>query len=143
MPHSQTFQFTSESFDYQSDLPSDCNAGNRFYGKDVAEFLVAALTTKGLRADLVDEDWGWLVYSLRESAPEFEVAIYNLSAHSEGGRPGTNHWGLWVRAYERRKLLGLLTKRAEIAVPPLVSKAIEQALSAVGVTLEPWVDGPQ
>jgi hypothetical protein len=142
MPLSRAVQFTSERFDYKSELPADWNAGNRFYGRDVAEFLVSALATKKLCAEFLDEDWGWLVFSARGSAPEFEVAIYNLSEHSEGGRPGTNQWGLWMRAYERRKILGLLPKRVEVAVPALVHNAIEQALSATGATPEPWADAP-
>ena len=143
MPLSHSVQFTSERFDYQSELPDDYNAGNRFYGKDVAEFLVSAMATKSLKTDLIDEDWGWLVFTLKGSTPEFEVAIYNLSEHGEGSRPGTNQWGLWVRSYERRNLLGLLPRQTEVAVPSLVSEAIEQAISAAGATPEPWADGPQ
>ena len=81
--------------------------------------------------------------SLKGSTPEFEVAVYNLSEHSEGGRPGTNKWGLWVRSYERRKWLGLLPKRNEVAVPALVSDAIDQAVRAADATPEPWADGPE
>lgn len=143
MPLSYSVQFTSERFDYCSELPDDYNAGNRFYGRDVAEFIASALTTKGLKTDFLDEDWGWLVFSQKGSTLEFEIAIYNLSEHSEGGRPGTNKWGLWVRSYERRRLLGLLPKKTEVAVPTVVSEAIHQAVSAAGATPEPWVDGPQ
>jgi len=140
---SLSVQFTSERFDYQSELPDGYNAGNRFYGKDVAEFLVSALENKNLRTDFLDEDWGWLVFSVKGSVPEFEVAIYNLSEHSEGGRPGTNQWGLWVRAYERRKFLGVLPKKTEVTVPSLVSDAVEQAVCTAGATTKPWADGPQ
>lgn len=143
MPLSLSLKFTTEQFDYQSDLSADYNAGNRFYGKDVAEFLVAALSAKDLKADFLDEDWGWLVFSLKGSTPEFEIAIYNLSEHSEGGRPGTNQWGLWIRSYERRKILGLLPKRTEIAVPSQVTETIEQAIIAVGAKPETWVDEPE
>ena len=110
MPLSHSVKFASDRFDYQSNLPADYNAGNRFYGKDVAEFLVSALATKELKADFLDEDWGWLVFSLRGSAPEFEVAIYNLSEHNEGGRPGANQWGLTtVRLKaEQNQLLGVV-----------------------------------
>jgi hypothetical protein len=142
MPPCHSIQFRSERFDYKSELPEDYNAGNRFYGKDLAQFITSELTNKGLKTDFLDEDWGWLVFSLRGSAPEFEIAIYNISEHSEGGRPGTNDWGLWVRSYERRKILGLLPKKTEVAVPALVVEAIAQAISAAGATVEPWPDGP-
>ncbi len=143
MPHSHAIQFKSERFDYRSELPYEINAGNRFYGKDLAEFIAAEFTRRGLPADFLDEDWGWLVFSQKGSAPEFEVAIYNLSEHSEGGRPGTNEWGLWARAYVRSKLLGLVPRRTEVAVPDRVSEALSQAVRAAGSEPEPWADGPQ
>jgi hypothetical protein len=143
MPLSQSVQFTSERFDYSSELPTDYNAGNRFYGKDVAEFISAELTRSGLQTHFLDEDWGWLIFSLRGTTPEFEVAIYNLSEHSEGGRPGTNQWRLWVRSYERRKLFGLLPKKTEVAVPPRIVNAIAQAVSAAGAVPQPCKDGPE
>lgn len=117
MPQSASIKFKTERFDYQSQLPEHYNAGNRFYGKDVAEFLAENLTQQGLRADVLDEDWGWLVFSVKNNSPEFEVAVYNLAEHGEGDRPGEPEWGLWARAYERRKILGLLPKRSLVAVP--------------------------
>lgn len=139
---SASIKFESERFDYESELPEDDNAGNRFYGKDLAEFLVGVLSTHGLRADYFDEDWGWLVSSLRGQSPEFEVAIYNLAEHGEGGRPGVGEWGLWIRAYERRKIFGLLPKRAAVAVPPRVIAAVEAAVREAGAEPSAWSDGP-
>jgi hypothetical protein len=142
MQQSTDIRFKSERFDYQSQLPEEYNAGNRFYGKDVAEFLADSLTRQGVRADILDEDWGWLVFSEKHSAAEFEVAIYNLAEHGEGGRPGIPEWGLCVHAYERKKLLGLLPKRAPIAVPPTVLSAIHAAIRAAGSEPMHWEDGP-
>lgn len=112
-PHNQrqvplTLRFQSNRFDFTSELPADCNAGNRFYGGDVAEFLAKELTARGFRADFLDEDWGWFVFHARGSGHDFEIAIYNLAEHGEGGRPDVNEWGLWIRAYERGKTLGLI-----------------------------------
>ena len=143
MPLSQSIQFKSERFDYKSELPVDSNAGNRFYGSDVAEFLASELTARGLKADFLDEDWGWLVFSHKGSEPEFEVAIYNLSEHSEGGRPGTNEWGLWVRSYMRGKRFGLIPKRTEVAVSVRLADAVAQAITAAGAVPEPWRGGPE
>jgi hypothetical protein len=142
MPLSSSIKFKTERFDYASQLPEDHNAGNRFYGKDVAEFLSGSLTKQGLRADFLDEDWGWLVFSAKNSSPEFEVAIYNLAEHGEGDRPGVPEWGLWVRVYERKKLLGLLRKKSLIAVPPTVLSAILAAVRAAGSEPTPWENGP-
>ncbi len=137
-----TLQFKSERFDYRSELPEEYNAGNRFYGRDVAEFLASHLTAHGLRANFLDEDWGWLVSSQRGETPVFEVAIYNLADHGEGGRPGVGEWGLCIRAVEIRKLLGLVPRPTPVAVPATVLAAVETAVRAAGSEPAPWPDGP-
>jgi hypothetical protein len=142
MPLSIALSFTSERFDYQSDLPEDYNAGNRFYGKDVAEFLAERLSESGFQSDYMDEDWGWLVFSARGTTPDFEVAVYNLTENEESNQPGTNTWGLWIREYTQKKLLGLLPKRVEVPVTAAVHAAITQAFALGGASLEPWDDGP-
>lgn len=134
--------FKSERFDYSSDLPADHNAGNRFYGKDVAEFLAGELSRQGFDADCMDEDWGWLVFSAKGVLPEFEVAVYNLAEHGEGGRPGVGEWGLWIRSHERKKLLGLLPRRVEVEVPARLLAAVRTAVRAAGAEPEPWTQGP-
>ncbi len=104
MDQLRVLSFESERFDYRSELPDGYNAGNRFYGKDVAEYLADALTSRGFPSGYLDEDWGWLVFATRD-AKEVETAIYNLSEHREGGRPGANCWGLWVPQHGRKKVL--------------------------------------
>lgn len=142
MTSSVSLQFKSERFDYASDLPAEYNAGNRFYGKDVAAFLAEELSKQGFRAGYLDEDWGWLVLSTKDATQEFEVAIYNLAEHGEGSRPGIGEWGLWVRSYERKKLLGLLPKRSEVNVPAKLLAAIEEAVQSTGAEPKVWTDGP-
>jgi hypothetical protein len=134
--------FKSEQFDYTSTLPEEYNAGNRFYGRDVAEHLVGQLNEQRLLSDYLDEDWGWLVFSQRGSSPEFEIAIYNLAEHGEGSRPGVGEWGLWIRSYERRKLLGLLPRKTAVTVPAVLLSAVEAAVRAAGAEPAPWRDGP-
>jgi hypothetical protein len=143
MPLSSSLRFKSERFDYSSDLPAEYNAGNRFYGRDVAQFLSADLTRRGFTATFLDEDWGWLVTSTRDGAHIFEVAIYNLAGHGEGGRPGVGEWGLWVRAYEKVRVLGLFSKHREVSVPAELLTAVEQSIGAAGATPEPWDDTPE
>lgn len=98
-------KFTSARFDHQSELPEEYNAGNRCYGRDVAEFVASPMTAQGLKAALHDEDWGWLVLSAKGVDPEFDIAVCNMA--DENGR-ATPEWGLRVHCFERRKLLGLL-----------------------------------
>lgn len=142
MASSLSLRFQSDRFDFSSELPEAYNAGNRFYGRDVAEFLAKELTSRGYPADFLDEDWGWLVFSVRGSEHDFEVAIYNLAEHGEGGRPGVSEWGLWIRAYERGKVLGFIPKRKEAAVPGGLEAAIRAALVSIGASPSPWDDGP-
>ena len=142
MPPSVAIRFASERFDYRSELPATANAGNRFYGADVAAFLTDQLAEQGLAATFLDEDWGWLVLSARGAPVDFEVAVYNLAEHGEGGRPGVGDWGLWVRAYERRRRLGVLPMRAEVAVPAALRAAVERAVRAAGAEPRAWDDGP-
>lgn len=139
---SLSLRFHSDRFDFTSDLPEEYNAGNRFYGRDVAEFLTKELTARGFSADFTDEDEGWLAFSVRGSGHDFEVAVYNLAEHGEGGRPGVNEWGLWIRAYEKVKALGFLSRRKEVAVPRDLEAAFRGALKSIGAAPAPWEDGP-
>jgi hypothetical protein len=63
--HAVWFAFTSDRFDHSSELPPEANAGNRFYGRDVASFVTAGLTERGLDASFFDEDWGWQAHGRR------------------------------------------------------------------------------
>ncbi len=130
-------KFKSEQFDFQSELPEEYNAGNRFYGKDLAEYLTNSFLASGLVADFLDEDWGWLVLGLIGEDLHFDVAIYNLLDDSE--QP-SNEWGLWVHAYGKGKILGFIPKRVEIAVPQFVVDVINMAIKSVAYDIGDWDD---
>lgn len=53
MSLSTSLSFKTERFDYKSELPENINAGNRFYGKDVAEFIVQQLWLSGAEGRLL------------------------------------------------------------------------------------------
>jgi len=142
MSLSTSISFKTERFDYQSELPEASNAGNQFYGKDVAEFIVQQLGSVGLKADYLDEDWGWLVFSMKGQVPIFQVAIYNLAEHRGATERGIPEWGLWIQAYETRKVLGIMSKRHEVSVPTEVRKAIESAVRAAGAMPVAWEGNP-
>lgn len=142
MPHSLSLRFTTERFDYRGELPETFNAGNRFYGRDVAEWLAGGLSGAGFPAIFLDEDWGWLVTAAAGAEAPFEIAVYNLAEHGEGGRPGIGEWGLVVRAYERRKWLGFLAKNVEVTMPGALGGAVRSVFAAAGIALEPWANGP-
>lgn len=142
MASSLSLRFDSEHFDYQSELPADYNAGNRFYGKDVAEFLCEALRAAKQDASVYDEDWGWVVNYLTADRTIVEVAIYNLSEHREGGRSGAPAWGLGVSEFEKKKLLGLIPKTSPVAVSAAVRRALEEIFKTRAIVLEEWLEGP-
>lgn len=137
-----SLQFHSERFDHSSDLPAHYNAGNRFYGADVAQFIAAGLNAGGHEAAALDEDWGWLVSCRFDATSILEVAIYNLSEHREGGRPGAPQWGLWLRAHRKKKILGFLPRSVEVDVTAAQAAVLRDIFAATGIVLEPWSDGP-
>lgn len=134
--------FESQKFDFTSDLPGQYNAGNRFYGRDLAQFLCERRRARGCEADFLDEDWGWLILGSIAPSAGFEVAVYSLNEPGEGSRPGAHEWGLWMRAFRRGKLLGFLPKKEKIAVPPAVEAAVMDAIREIGASPRAWTEGP-
>ncbi len=141
-PLDRALSFKTEKFDFTSDLPKAYNAGNRFHGRDAAEYFSEKLSASGLPADFLDEDWGWLILGQAAPSTWFEIAVGNLNEHGEGGRPGAPEWGLWIRAFHRTKLLGLLPRKVEVGVPPLVEAAVRAAIVQLGASPQDWPDGP-
>jgi hypothetical protein len=69
--------FTSDQFKRSGPLPQHINAGNQFYGQDLAQFFCQKLPQWPL--DYLDEDWGWLVFTTRDALPQdecHEICIY-------------------------------------------------------------------
>jgi hypothetical protein len=95
----RVISFKTEQFEFKSNLPDEYNAGNRFYGRDAAEYFAEKLSAGGFAAECLDEDWGWLILGQAAPATHFEIAVYNINEHGEGGRPGAPEWGLWLRAF--------------------------------------------
>ena len=75
--HAMWFGFTSDHFDHSSDLPPEANAGNRFYGRDVASFISAGLTERGIDASFFDEDWGWQAHGNLADESVLEISVYH------------------------------------------------------------------
>lgn len=136
--HNRSLRFRTERFEYQAELPEDANAGNRFYGADVAEFLAQGLSDGGLGMDYLDEDWGWSVFGKTDDGLFLEIAIYQLSEDGTPGESGTNEWGLWLRAHEKTKWLGLFTRTREVEVPPAFADRLRALLAGAGIEARPW-----
>ena len=131
------FKFSTEMFDYKGEIPVEANAGNRFYGRDVAEFLCDHLARDGLELGYIDEDWGWLVTGTMSGKKSLDVAIYNHGVGDVMHAPpvATNTWSLLVEMFESRKLLGFIPKRHAIACEPWLLQLLEMALTIEGIHL--------
>jgi hypothetical protein len=99
--YAQWLEVTSDRFDHTSELPADANAGNRFYGRDIAEFVSSGLSARAVDARVAEEDWGWLVLARPRERTILEIAVY----HNLDDEPGKeDSWNLMVRRRERRLL---------------------------------------
>ena len=133
-----SLRFDSTRFDFDGPLPASANAGNRFYGADVAAFIADGLTAQGHAAGVVEEDWGWLVSCAMAADSHLDIAIYNLNDHGEGGRPGAPAWGLWLRAHAAGKRFGFLPVNKEVATPAAWAETLTAIFATQGIVLEPW-----
>ena len=132
--HAVWFELTSDRFDHSSELPPDANAGNRFYGRDVAELVSNGLALRGYEASFLDEDWGWQAHGRRPDGSVLEVSVY----HNPEEDPATeDDWALLVRLLRKERFLGVLSRFGETEVDPDAIAALEDVFGDVGVELRP------
>jgi hypothetical protein len=121
------FAFTSDRFDHSSELPEDANAGNQFYGRDVAEFIAGGLNQRGLDASFLDEDWGWQVHAKRPDGSVLEISIYN-NIDEEPAQ--ADDWELMVRLLQKGRL-----RSREVEVDDEAISALEDVFRNDGIEL--------
>jgi hypothetical protein len=130
--HAAWFAFTSDRFDHTSELPLEANAGNRFYGRDVADFIAAGLTERGLDASFLDEDWGWQVHRKRPDESVLEVSIY----HNPDEDPARDDdWALMMRSLRKGRMLGVVPRFQETEIDPDAIATLEDVFRQAGITL--------
>ena len=133
--HAAWLEFTSDRFDHTSELPDDANAGNRFYGRDVAEFIAAGLGQRGLDASFIDEDWGWQVHAARDDGSVFEISIY----HNPDDDPAReDDWALMLRSLRR---LGMFSRFREVPVDDAETAALDDVFDEIDAPLRRTVAG--
>ena len=129
--HAAWFAFTSDRFDHSSELPPEANAGNRFYGRDVASFVAEGLSKRGLDTSFLDEDWGWQAHAKRPDGSVLEISIY----HNPDEDPAAeDDWALMVRALRTRRKLGISHLR-ETEVDADAVAALEDLFRETGIVL--------
>jgi len=130
--HAVWFELTSDRFDHSSELPPDANAGNRFYGRDVAELVSDGLAARGFEASFLDEDWGWQTHGRRPDGSVLEVSVYH---NPEEDPESADDWALLVRLLRKEPFLGVLSRFGETEVDREAIAALEDVFRAVGVEL--------
>ena len=128
MPY--VIRFTSESFNYSDPIPQDANAGNQFYGRDLAEYLDSCLRQVGHAIKIVDEDWGWLVTNRGGGSASFDICLNNGLNGSDSNQSGngSNGWTARIFAFQRKKMLGLIPTRRQVEPDLDFCKSIERFL---------------
>ena len=130
--HAVWFAFTSDRFDHTSELPPDANAGNRFYGRDVAEFLSAKLAEHDCDASFLDEDWGWQAHAKRADGSVLEISVY----HNPEEEPETeDEWALMVRSLKRERTLGVIPRFRESDVDLNAIQTLEDVFRKADIPL--------
>lgn len=127
--HATWFAFTSDRFDRSSELPSEANAGNQFYGRDVAELVAEGLTARGFDASFLDEDRGWQTHAARPDGTVLEVSVYH-----DPDEVGEDEWALLVRLLRKERKLGIARFR-EIEVDADAVAALEDVFREAGIAL--------
>jgi hypothetical protein len=135
-------RFDSGRYDNRSGLPAIAHPGSRCLGRDVAEWLAAALRGAGLGCEVVDADRHWRVESRGGRTLRFEIAVHDLADRGGMGRAGIGAWGLVVACREPRSLLGLPLGLRAIAVPAELRTVIEGAIREAGAEPRRWDDPP-
>jgi hypothetical protein len=129
--HAAWFAFTSERFDHSSELPPEANAGNRLYGRDVAEFVAAGLAARELDSSSFDEDWGWQAHAKRPDDSVLEVSVY----HNPEEDPATaDEWALMLRLLRKERKLGI-TRFRETELDAEAFTVLEDVFRGAGIEL--------
>jgi hypothetical protein len=129
--------FRSEEFKYTGEVRESANAGNRFYGEDIAQYLQECLEREGYESGFLDEDWGWLVSAWNEKEIFFNISVGNIQADLEsGGKPtGTNEWAAYVEARRKTKRLGFIPWNQSVSPDINFCRLVEKCLLARNVEI--------
>jgi hypothetical protein len=133
------YTFTAAEFDHSSDLPARYNAGNRFYGRDVAEFVSDGLNSRGIQSSVFDEDFGWMVHAPLPEDGVFEIAVYH---NPEGEAGGQSDWALLVRAVSKKKWLGVIPRVEERELDPKDVATLEDVFRQAEIDLQRQAEQP-
>lgn len=128
-----TIEFVTERFDYRGELPEDANAGNRFYGRDVGEFLCRELEKAGVKAEFLDEDWGWLVLGKHNEIEPVEIAVYHWGGvEPEDKATASGTWRLRVNSWTEKPYLIFMKRRVQTECSTELASKLRSVLEDAG-----------
>ena len=131
------FAFTANRFDHEAQLPSQHNADDRFYGRDVAEFVSVGMNAKGMKSSVFEEDFGWMVHAPVPDDGVFEIAVYH---NPQVGPAAGSPWALLVRSVSKEKWLGVLPRVSERELDPKAVATLEAVFAESGIRLRREAD---
>ena len=126
------FEFTSDRFDHASELPAEANAGNRFYGRDVAEFISTGLGERGFDVAYLDEDWGWQAHGRRPDGSVLEVSVYH---NPDDDHDRENDWAIMARSLHKERMLGIVPHFRESEIDDDAIATLEDVFRQFGIEL--------
>ena len=103
-----TIEFINKNFDVESNLSEEFNAGNKFYGQDVAQYLEKELCEHVQEVQIIDEDWGWQVYGHIDSKTKFDINIYAWGLLEDAAGDDFYLWRLLLQTKEKYRVFGIL-----------------------------------
>ena len=132
MPKSYGIQFQSKRFDQTSILPDNFNAGNKFYGSDLAKFITDKLGL--LDYAIVDEDWGWLITGTSNGMRiDYGISDWHDIDNAFGGKPKVAqktdaNWYIVITAYYQSRILGFIPSSKQVDCPEVIGNAVVKLL---------------
>jgi hypothetical protein len=132
-------RFRTEAFDYKGPIREDANAGNKFYGEDMALALETYVKPHTTHIVCIDEDWGWYLDFAQTDGRITEVGVYNeavADGPAEGN--GTNEWALRFQQYVPGKRFGFIPKKEKVDPSPELRGLLEGFVRQHGGTVLEW-----
>ena len=126
-------EFSTDQFKLTGALPDHINAGNQFYGEDVAKWLCETLSQWNLT--YLDEDWGWLVWTSKDVLQVEERNMICVYAYPKDNPEASNFgdWMLTILTEYQSKWFGFLIRWKRGPYNPSLANDVIAALKKLGV----------
>jgi len=123
-------RFKSDRFKFTGELREDANAGNQFYGEDVAAWFCEVLPQFNLA--YLDEDWGWYVHT-KDAVDILHTLAINVDPDVEPSE-GVGGWLVIAETKVKKKALGLIGVWKVSELDAGFRHALLDALKSIGAT---------